>query len=68
MGPSGGSTLDLDFLAGAIFADKVFNHCGRSIHSMDDTGYFIMVVSFSSHIFHLYDGSVASALESAIGG
>ena len=68
MGPSGRSTLDLYFSAGAIFADKVFNHCGRSIHSTDDTGHFIMVVSFSRHIFHLNDDSVAAALESAIGG
>ena len=68
MGPSGGSTLDLDILAGAIFADKVFNHCGRSIHSMDDTGHFIMVVSFSRHLFRLNDDSVAATLESTIGG
>ena len=68
MGSSGGSTLDLDFSAGAIFADKVFNHCGRSIHPTDDSSHFIMVVSFSGHIFRLEDDSVAAALESAIGG
>ena len=35
---------------------------------MDDTGHFIMVVSFSRHNFRLDEDSVAAALESAIGG
>ena len=64
----GGSTLDLDFSAGSIFADKVFFSCGKSIHPSDDTSHFIMVVSFSRHDFCLNEDSVAAALESAIGG
>ena len=68
MGTSGGSTLDLDFSAGSIFADKVFISCRRSIHPSDDANHFIMVVSFSLHILHLNEDSLAAALESAIGG
>ena len=56
------------FLRAPFFADKVFKHYGRSIHSTDDTAHFIMVVSFSRHVFRLNDDSVAAALESAIGG
>ena len=68
MGTSGRPTLDLDFSAGSIFADKVFISCGRSVHPSDDTSHFIMVVSFSRHDFRLNEDSVAAALESAIGG
>ena len=67
MGSHGGSTLDLDFFNGLAFADEVFRSCGKCIHPTDDTGRFILVVSFSRHIFHLNEDSVAAALESAIG-
>ena len=68
MGHHGGSTLDLDFSKGMAFAEDVFRSCGKCIHPVDDTGHFIMVVSFSRHNFRLNDDSVAAALESAIGG
>jgi len=68
MGPHGGPTLDLDFSKGVAFAEEVFRSCGKCIHPSDDTGHFIMVVSFSRHIFRLDEDSVAAALESAIGG
>ena len=68
MGSHGGSTLDLDLSKGLAFADEVFRSCGKCIHSTDDMGRFIFVVSFSRHIFHLNDDSVVAALEPAIGG
>ena len=68
MGSHGGSTLDLDFSKGLAFADEVFRSCGKCIHPTNDTGRFIMVVSFSRHIFCLDEDSVAATLESAIGG
>ena len=68
MGSHGGSTLDLDFSKGLAFADEVFTSCGNCIHPTDDMGRFILVMSFSRHIFHLNEDSVAAALESAIGG
>lgn len=68
MGSHGGSTLDLDFSKGVAFADEIFRSCGKCIHPMDDTGRFIMVVSFSRHDFRLNEDSVAASLESALGG
>ena len=68
MGSSRGSTLDLDFSAGLDFASRVFNVCGQTIHPSDDTHHFVMVVSFTRHIFRLNEDSVAAALESALGG
>ena len=68
MGHHDGSTLDLDFSKGMAFAEEVFRSCGKCIHPVNDTGHFIMVVSFSRHIFRLDDDSVAAALESKIGG
>ena len=68
MGHHEGSTLDLDFSKGMAFAEEVFRSCGKCIHPVDDTGHFIMVVSFSRHDFHLNEDSVVAALESAIGG
>ena len=68
MGHHAGSTLDLDISKGLAFAEEVFRSCAKCIHPVDDTGHFIMVVSFSRHNFCLDDDSVAAALESAIGG
>lgn len=68
MNSTGGSTLDLDFSPGAMFADDVFRHSCFSVHPMDHRRPFIMVVSFSQHVFRLSEDSVAVVLESAIGG
>jgi len=68
MGSMEGSTLGLDFSKGLAFAEKVFQSMGFSVHTMEDSYIFTMVVSFGRHNFHLNEDSVAAALEAAIGG
>ena len=63
-----GSTLGLDFSKGLVFAEKVFQSTGFSVHPMEDSEIFTMVVSFGRHSFRLNEDSVAAALEAAIGG
>ena len=68
MGSNDGSTLGLDFSKGLVFAEKVFQSTGFSVHPMEDSEIFTMVVSFGRHSFRLNEDSVAAALEAAIGG
>ena len=68
MGSNDGSTLGLDFSKGLAFAEKVFQSMGFSVHPMEDSEIFTMVVSFGRHSFRLNEDSVAAALEAAIGG
>ena len=68
MGSNDGSTLGLDFSKGLAFAEKVFQSTGFSVHPMEDSEIFTMVVSFGRHSFRLYEDSVAADLEAAIGG
>ena len=68
MGSDVGSTLGLDFSKGLVFADKVFQSTSFTVHPMDDTGFFTMVISFGRHVFRLHEDSVAAAIEAAIGG
>ena len=68
MDSSSGSTLDLDFSRGRVFADEIYRASGLTVHPMDGRGAFTLVVSFSRHEFRLDEDSVAAALESALGG
>ena len=68
MGSSSGSTLGLNFSKGRVFSDEIYNASGLTVHPMENTGSFTLVVSFSRHDFHLTEDSVAAALESALGG
>ena len=68
MGSNDGSTLGLDFSKGLVFADKVFQFIGFSVHLVEDSDIFTMVVSFGRHVFCLNEDSVAAALEAALGG
>ena len=68
MDSSSGSTLDLDFSRGRVFADEIYNASGFTVHPMENLGSFTLVVSFSRHDFRLSEDSVAAALESALGG
>ena len=68
MGSDGGATLDLDFSRGVAFADEVFRSSGLSIHPLEGSRPFVLVVSFSRHDFRLDEDSVAAALEAALGG
>ena len=63
-----GSILGLDFSKGLAFADRVFQSTGFSVHPMEDSDIFTMVVSFGRHYFCLNEDSVAAALEAAVGG
>ena len=63
-----GSTLGLDFSKGLAFADEIYRSCGATVHPSDGMDPFVMVVSFSRHVFRLSDNSVAAALEATIGG
>ena len=65
---SSGSTLGLDFSKGLEFVGTISKSTGFSVHTMDATCYFMLVVSFSRHEFRLNDHSLAAALEAAIGG
>ena len=67
MGSNNGSTLGLDFSKGLVFADKVFQFIGFSVHLVEDSDIFTMVVSFGHHDFRLDEDSVAAALKAAIG-
>ena len=68
MGLDSGATLDLDFSRGVAFADEVFRSSGLSIHPLEGSRPFVLVVSFSRHDFRLDEDSVAAALEAALGG
>ena len=68
MGSTTRSTLDLDFSKGLVFADEIYRSFGLTVHPMERTGSFTLVVSFSRHDFRLPEDLVAAALESALGG
>ena len=61
-------SLGLDFSPGMKLASEIQRTFNRSVHPTEDTGHFIMVVSFARHTFRLDEETVGFALEAAIGG
>jgi hypothetical protein len=61
-------SLGLDFSHGMSFAKDTRRNFHLDVHPSDDSGHFIIVVSFGRAQFHLKEDIVGLALEAVLGG